>query len=78
MEKRESHYVRVAEIGYALAKQTLPRYSHPKGPHRFTFPHLAACVLLMFDVNLSYRGMEEWLLASEAVSGAGTGVCARS
>jgi hypothetical protein len=67
MEKRKSHYVRVAEIAYALAKQTLPRYSHPKSPHRFTFPQLAACVLLMFDVNLSYRDMEEWLLATEAV-----------
>jgi transposase len=67
MEKRRSRYVRMAKIAYALAQQTLPRYTHAKSPHRFTFPQLAACVLLMFDVNLSYRDMEEWLLASESV-----------
>jgi Transposase DDE domain len=65
--KRESRYVKVARIAYHLAKEGLPRYSHPKSPHRFTFPQLAACVLLMFYVNKSYREMEEWLLASDQV-----------
>ncbi|RCK72737.1 MAG: Mobile element protein [Anaerolineae bacterium] len=45
----------------------LPRYSHPKSPHHFTLPQLAACVLLMFYLDLSYRDMEEWLLASDRV-----------
>jgi hypothetical protein len=36
-------------------------------PHRFTLPQLAACVLLMFYVNKSYRDMEEWLLASDRI-----------
>lgn len=67
MSTRESKYVQVARIAYRIAKQTLPRYSHPKSPHHFTLPQLAACVLLMFYLKLSYRDMEEWLLASEAV-----------
>lgn len=54
-------------MAYALVKQTLPIYSHPKSPHHFTLPQLGACVLLMFYLKLSYRDMEEWLLASDAV-----------
>ncbi len=67
MRSRESRYVRVARLAYALTSKTLPRYSHPKSPHHFTLPQLAACVLWMFYLDLSYRDMEEWLLASEAV-----------
>lgn len=65
--KRESRYVRVARIAYRLAQQSLPAYSHPKSPHHFTQPQLAACVLMAFYMKLSYRDMEEWLLASDAV-----------
>jgi hypothetical protein len=62
--------VRVARIAHALAQETLPPYSHPRSPHRFTFPQLAACVLLMVYLNKSYRDMEEWLLATDAVCAA--------
>lgn len=65
--EKESRYVRFAKIAYHLAKQVLPRYSHPKSPHRFELPQLAACVLLMFYLRLSYRDFEEWLLATEKV-----------
>ena len=68
-EKRESRYVKVARIAYQIAQQTLPRYTHPKSPHTFTFPQRAACVLLMFYLKLSYRDMEEWLLATDQVCG---------
>jgi hypothetical protein len=67
MANRESRYVRVARIAYQLAKQVLPMYSHAKSPHRFTLHQLGACVLLMFYLKLSYRDMEEWLLATDAV-----------
>lgn len=67
MERRESRYEKVAHIAYQLTKETLPQYSHPKSKHRFTFPQLAACVLLMFYLDLSYRDMEEWLLATDRV-----------
>src|SRR4051812_31534896 len=66
-QPRESRYVRVARIAYTLSKQAMPTYSHPKSPHRFTLPQLAACVLMAFYLDLSYRDMEEWLLASSEV-----------
>src|SRR4029450_13686474 len=70
MPHRESRYVRVARLAHGLAQEALPRYSHPKSPHRFTFPQLAACVLVMVYLNKSYRDMEEWLLATDAVCAA--------
>jgi transposase len=66
-QPRESRYVRVARIAYQLSKQTMPTYSHPKSPHHFTLPQLAASVLMTFYMNMSYRDMEEWLLASSEV-----------
>ncbi len=66
-QTRESRYVRVARIAYRLTTRTMPAYSHPKSPHRFTLPQLAACVLMTFYMDLSYRDMEEWLLASSEV-----------
>jgi hypothetical protein len=67
MKQRESRYVTVAKIAYRLTQQALPKYSHAKSPHRFELPQLAACVLLMFYLNQSYRDMEEWLLATDKV-----------
>jgi len=67
MNRRESRYVTVAKIAYRLTKQVLPKYSHAKSPHRFELPQLAACVLMMFYLNKSYREMEEWLLATDTV-----------
>jgi hypothetical protein len=66
--RKQSRYVRVARIAYALTQRVLPRYSHPKSPHRYTQRQLAACVLLMFYFNRSYRDFEEWLLATDQVS----------
>jgi transposase len=66
-QPRESRYVRVARIAYHLTTQTMPTYSHLKSPHLFTLPQLAACVLMAFYMELSYRDMEEWLLASTEV-----------
>jgi hypothetical protein len=66
-EKRESRYVKVARLAYLISQKALPSYAHPKSPHHFTFPQLAACVLLMNYLKLSYRDMEEWLLAADPV-----------
>ena len=67
MNQRESRYVTAAKIAYRLTKQVLPKYSHAKSPHHFELPQLAACVLMMFYLDLSYRDMEEWLLATDKV-----------
>lgn len=67
MKTRESRYVTVARLAYQIAQTSLPRYSHPKSPQHFTLPQLAACVLLTFYLKLSYRDMEDWLLATDQV-----------
>jgi Transposase DDE domain len=67
MKPRESRYVTVARLAYQIAQASLPRYSHPKSPQHFMLPQLAACVLLTFYLKLSYRDMEEWLLATDQV-----------
>lgn len=67
MKTRESRYVTVAKIAYRLTQQALPKYSHAKSPHHFELPQLATCVLMMFYLDLSYRDMEEWLLATDKV-----------
>ncbi len=64
---RESHYVTMARLAHDLASQQLPRYAHRNSPKRYTQPQLAACVLFAFHLGLSYRDMEEWLLASDQV-----------
>src|SRR5215218_11000168 len=67
MPHRESRYVRVARLAHGVAQEALPRYTHPKSPHRFTLPQLAACVLVMVYLDKRYRDREEWLLATDAV-----------
>jgi len=67
MKQRISHYQLVAEIAYDLAKNQLPIYCHKNSPHRYQWPQLVACVLMTFYLDLSYRDMEEWLLASDKV-----------
>lgn len=64
---RESRYVTVARLAYQVAQASLPPYSHPKSPHRFSLPQLAACVMLGFYLNKSYRDTEEFLYASDAI-----------
>ena len=66
-KKRVSRFVRVARLAYELSKQYFAKYSHRNSPKRYTQPQLAACVLLTYYLNLSYRDMEEWLLASDQV-----------
>lgn len=65
--KRTSRYVRVAHLAYQLTQATFPLYRHRKSKKTFTQPQLAACVLLMFYVDQSYRDFEEWLGASDRV-----------
>src|SRR5437899_3040847 len=55
MKKRISHYQRVAEIAYATAKRLLPLYRHKNSPHRFTWPQLAACVLMTYYLYCRYQ-----------------------
>jgi len=63
----ESRYVRMARLAYRLAQQTVPRWSHPKSPHYYTFPQLVACVLLKTALGMTYRDFVEWLKATDRV-----------
>ncbi len=65
--KRESRYVQFARRAYEEAKASLPLYTHRNSPKTYTFPQLAACVMLKFYLNMTYRDFEEWLLATEKV-----------
>lgn len=67
MNKPESRYVTVARIAYQLTKRTLRRYSHPNSPHTYTQPQVAACTLLVFYLNKSYRDSEELIQASDQI-----------
>jgi Transposase DDE domain len=67
MKKRESRYVQVARLTYRLTQGVLRRYRHRNSPHHYTQPQVAACTLLVFYLNKSYRDGEEWLLASDQV-----------
>lgn len=66
-EKRDSRYVRIARLAYEIAQGALPTYSHRNSRKTYTQPQLAACVLLMFYLNLSYRDMEELLLGATEI-----------
>lgn len=64
-KKRESTYTHFARLAYEVAQASLPQYSHPKSPHRYTLPQLAACVLLGFYLKRTYRDTEQLLLMSD-------------
>ncbi len=66
-QNRESRFLKGARLAYGLTRAVLPAYAHPKSPHYFTLPQLAACVLLAGHFGMSHRAMTEWLQASEQV-----------
>lgn len=65
--QRESRYVTYARLAYQMTQATFPAYRHRQSPKTYTQPQLIACVLLGFYLDLSYRDLEDWLLASDAV-----------
>lgn len=67
MDKHESRYVTVARIACQMCKRTLRRYSHPNSPHTYTQAQVAACTLLVFYFNKSYRDGEELIKASDQI-----------
>ena len=42
-------------------------YTHRNSPKTYSLPQLATCAILKFYLDLPYRDMEEWLLASDQV-----------
>ena len=54
----------VARLALDVAAATLPLYSHPKSPRKFTQPQLLACLVLRSYWKLTFRGLEDLLTAS--------------
>lgn len=50
-----------------MCEEKLPQYRHPNSPKTYTQPQLLAACLLGFYLNLSYRDLEDWLLATDKV-----------
>lgn len=66
-QARESRYVTYARLALEATRATFPAYRHRNSPKTYTQPQLIACVLLGFYLDLSYRDLEDWLLASNSV-----------
>ena len=52
---------KVAQAAYHIAKNTLPDYSHPFSPQKFTQPQLFVCLVLKTFFKTDYRGVVEIL-----------------
>lgn len=47
----------MARVAYAAAQRSLPAYTHPKSPKKFTQSQLAACLVLKEFFKTDYRGI---------------------
>lgn len=52
----------VAKVAYAIAQQSVPAYSNPKSPHKFTQPQLVTILVLKEFFKMDYRGIMELLI----------------
>ena len=48
-------------------KSSISKVFACQNPSGFELSQLAACVLMMFYLDLSYRGIDNWLLATDKV-----------
>jgi O-antigen ligase len=67
MEQVESRHIIATKIACRLTDQALPSHSDANNSHPYKLPQLAACVLMKFYLDLSYRDMEEWLSENDQV-----------
>ena len=63
----ESRYVSFARLAYGLTKKVLPRYRHRNSPKIYSQPQLVAWVLLGCYLDIGWRELEDWLLASDKI-----------
>lgn len=61
-----------ARVALEAAEGTLPAYSHPKSPHKYTQPQLFAILALKEFLQLDYRGiiacLRDWSDLREALA----------
>jgi Transposase DDE domain len=58
---------RVLQVAYRIARRTLPAYSHPCSPKKYTQHQLFACLVLKEFFRLDYRGVEMLLAESDSL-----------
>lgn len=58
---------RVLLVAYRIAQRSLPAYSHPCSPKKFTQHQLFACLALKEFFKLDYRGVELLLAENESL-----------
>ena len=58
---------RVLRVAYQIAQRSLPAYSHPCSPKKFTQHQLFACLVLKEFFRLDYRGVEALLAEGESL-----------
>ena len=61
MSKTSKSPKKVAQAAYAIARNTLPDYSHKFSPKKFTQAQLFTCVVLRIFFKTDYRGITEIL-----------------
>jgi hypothetical protein len=57
----------VLRVAYAVARRTLPAYSHRCSPKKYTQHQLFACLVLKEFFRLDYRGVEALLVESDSL-----------
>jgi hypothetical protein len=67
MKDDDNPLIRFARLALAIGQDTMPAYSHPKSPRRFTQPQLLACLLLRARLKLTYRATSELIEASDGL-----------
>jgi len=61
MSRTTKDPIALARTALKAGKESLPDYSCPKSPHKFTQPQLFAMLVLKQFFRLDYRGLVEWL-----------------
>src|ERR1700759_173656 len=58
---------RVLMVAHGVARRSMPAYSHPCSPKKFTQHQLFACLVLKEFFRLDYRGVESLLADSQSL-----------
>ena len=53
--------VALAQTALKVARRSLPAYSHPKSPHKYTQHQLFACLVLKQFLKTDFRGLAQML-----------------
>ena len=67
MSVKQNTLLEVARLAMKFSGRYMQPYSHSKSPHKFTQSQLMTCLILRAYLKTTYRGVIEFLDASEAL-----------